>query len=322
MGVIAIGQDTSLPQLNVLEVTDITPKSVTFNGHILYSGRPSYTERGFVYSDTQMPSIDNCLAKIICPVNNTSKYTYNVSGLKNNHKYYVKAYAINDVGIAYSSNEVSFMTTMSMPEVATLDISNVNFSAGTATLRGEVTFAGDPAYTERGFVYGTMSNPTVSDHKVVANGAGVIGTYSKYVSNLPKSTYYVRAYVTSTGGTVYGKEIEVKPDWIEIQSAGIAVQSQDLGSGTWVTANSMCANSRVGGFTDWRLPTMDELMVLYNNRKIIGGFSDDYYWSNMYYGYDDEMDRHYYICISFYDGELSAAASYKSLHVRAVRTIK
>ena len=41
------------------------------------------------------------------------------------------------------------------------------------------------------------------------------------------------------------------------------VQLEDLGNATWDDANRMCENSTIAGHTDWRLPTLDELMVIY-----------------------------------------------------------
>jgi len=35
-----------------------------------------------------------------------------------------------------------------------------------------------------------------------------------------------------------------------------------------------------GGYTDWYLPSKDELKILYINRDEIGGFARDYYWSS------------------------------------------
>ncbi|NBR57510.1 MAG: DUF1566 domain-containing protein, partial [Chitinophagia bacterium] len=41
-----------------------------------------------------------------------------------------------------------------------------------------------------------------------------------------------------------------------------------------------------GGYTDWYLPSKDELNKLRINRDVIGGFADDYYWSSSEYGVD------------------------------------
>ncbi len=323
MNVTAVGAERSLPTLNTLPVADVTSSTAVFNGEILDGGTPAYTERGFVYSLTANPTIDNTIAKLTCTVTSDKQFSFKAAELKHSTTYYVRAYAINAAGVAYSTNEVKFTTNMPVPEVTTLDVSNADLEGGTATFRGEVTFVGDPAYIERGFVYGTLPEPTVNDNVIVANGSGEKGVYSKYVTGLPKTTYYVRAYAKTTTVTVYGEDKMVSSEWMEIPSAGIAVQRQDLGTGLWATADAMCENSTLGGYTDWRLPTKDELMVLYNNREKIGGFktngntlSEVSYWSSTFYG-----GSHYYY-VNFYNGNLSTAQhNVYNFNVRAVRTL-
>lgn len=46
------------------------------------------------------------------------------------------------------------------------------------------------------------------------------------------------------------------------------------------TASAMCANFRGGGYSDWYLPSSDELNKLYLNKSAVGGFVNDYYWSS------------------------------------------
>ncbi|MDE6702487.1 MAG: DUF2012 domain-containing protein [Muribaculaceae bacterium] len=332
MNVTAVGTERILPKLNTLPVTDITYTEATFNGEIMEVGTPSYTERGFVYSFSANPTVENTIAKLTCTVTSNKQFSVKAPELTHSSTYYVRAYAINAAGVAYSTNEVKFSTEVPIPEIKTLDVVNADFSSGTATFRGEVTFAGDPAYIERGFVYGTLPEPTVNDNVLVANGAGETGTYSKYVTGLPKSTYYVRAYAKTSTLIVYGEEKIVEAEWIEIPSAGIAVQKTDLGIGNWKTADAMCKNSTIGGYTDWRLPTKEELMVLFTNRDKIGSFKVnkegngwDYtaYWSSSYYGniggpYSD-LDAYYVIYFS--TGKLDNCGVNIENRVRAVRTI-
>lgn len=307
----------SLPSLKMLDATNITPSSATLNGEITDAGTPSYTERGFVYSLNPTPTLDNSIAKISCKVNNEKKYTHNLSGLDYNKKYYVRGYAISEVGTVYSTNEINFATTAIKPQVTTLDIDNADLSAGTATFRGKISNIGEPAYTERGFVYGTLPDPTIYDNKVIANGVGELGNFSKYVTDLPKTTYYVRAYATTPAGTTYGEEKTVSLEWVEIPSAGIAVQKEDLGKGNWTTADAMCKNSTLGGYTDWRLPTKEELMVLYTNRDKIGEFKEEIYWSSSIYR--DYYDYHY--TVDFRNGNLDYYYYSGSYRIRAVRTL-
>lgn len=46
-------------------------------------------------------------------------------------------------------------------------------------------------------------------------------------------------------------------------------------------AASMCLSFATGSYSEWFLPTIDELIILYNNKEIIGGFSTgSSYWSS------------------------------------------
>ena len=54
------------------------------------------------------------------------------------------------------------------------------------------------------------------------------------------------------------------------------VYPDDLGEMNWEDAMKACADLGDG----WRLPTKDELNVLYENKDKIGGFSPSVYWSS------------------------------------------
>ncbi len=50
-------------------------------------------------------------------------------------------------------------------------------------------------------------------------------------------------------------------------ATGLTWSVKDSGSDTnWVQANNYCENLSLGGFTDWRLPTRDELETIYDKR--------------------------------------------------------
>ena len=270
--VTAIGAERYVPQLNTLAVSEVTSSSAILNGEILDTGVPAYTERGFVYSLNSMPSFDNMLAKLTAPVTEDAKYSYALKGLTLGETYYVRAYAINDAGTAYGTNEINFTTIPVLPSVSTLDIIDADFQKGTATFRGIINSAGEPAYTEKGFVYATIPYPTINDQVVVVSGGSVEGTYSTCMTDLSMIKYYVRAYAINQGGIAYGEQKIIEPDWIELPSAGIAVQKQDIGVGVWTSMRYMCSSSIVGGYSDWRLPNKEELMAIYTSRDLIGNF--------------------------------------------------
>ena len=45
-------------------------------------------------------------------------------------------------------------------------------------------------------------------------------------------------------------------------------------------AAKLCRDYRGGGYTDWYLPSTDELFLLFLNQTIVGGFVRDIYWSS------------------------------------------
>lgn len=204
----ALGQN--MPSLDMLKV-DVTSKSTAiFTGKVLNPGKPEYTVRGFVYSTSSMPTLDNTIANITANINSEVEYSVSVSGLTSGTNYYVRAYATNSLGISYSSNEVKFSTDADKQPV--LNMLEVNDETEkSAYFVAEITYDGDPVYTKRGFVYSTSSMPTLET--TIANITSPLDNNSKYtayVSSLTKgTTYYVRAYADNGVAVAYSAN-EVK----------------------------------------------------------------------------------------------------------------
>lgn len=198
---------TVLATLNTLAATNVKTTTATLNGEILTDGSPKYSERGFVYSESSMPTLGSCIQKVTSTLTDSKTYSATVGGLTKGKTYYVRAYAINAGKEAYSTNEVSFTPSDALPQVTTQTVTDISRTNGRATFHGTIVDAGEPNYTERGFVYATTHNPMVgSDTKVIAAGKGT-GEFSANASNLQVGqTYYVRAYATNTQGTAYGEE--------------------------------------------------------------------------------------------------------------------
>lgn len=421
--VTATGENRQLPALNTLEATDIKMTSAIFHGVLTDEGTPSYTERGFVYNLSSMPTIENTISKLTVAVTENKTFQATATGLEESKTYYVRAYAVNKVGTAYSTNEVRCTPQKTLPIVKTDAVTNKSIGNGRATLNGTIEDTGEPAYTERGFVYGTNHNPMVEDatKKVVA-GSGTGKITVNLTDLVMGEIYYVRAYATNEIGTAYGGEVVMDFNielpiihtktvdditattatlYAEIQSIGdpayieagfiygtianptidedgvtvekvketgigtvkkeienlvegttyyvraylrnenyiaysdivsfkaeipsymvvpgyntLMVQREDLGVGDYSSAKAMCKGSTLGGYTDWRLPTKEELMMLYNNRELIGGFFPDLYWSSS----PTYVSNSAY-CIDFTNGSLLSRITGQKLCVRAVRTI-
>ena len=157
---------------------------------------------------------------------------------------------------------------------------------------------------------------TISDGYVQVEtntGESRIATISTLFNGENVKTITVEQKAAATGNT---------DDYIVLQSDGIMVQKNDLSSGAkWSTATNLCESSRVGGYSDWRLPTRGEINVLYDKRATIGGFSAVWYWTgDNYYNY-----TYYHFALNFSAGEISDSQSISdndnSYRVRAVRTL-
>lgn len=103
--------------------------------------------------------------------------------------------------------------------------------------------------------------------------------------------------------------------YVTLPDVNLMVQKADLGVAPWGSANAMCNASTLGGYTDWRLPTDEELMTLYTNRNLIGGFRDYLYWSST------KCNSSSYVNINFEKGDLHCYIDNNTCRVRAVRTI-
>ena len=65
----------------------------------------------------------------------------------------------------------------------------------------------------------------------------------------------------------------------------IEVMTKDLDEMNWAAAKEACEALGEG----WRLPTKDELNILFENKEMIGGFAERFYWSSTD-GDDDNTD--------------------------------
>ena len=313
--------DTVPPTLNTLEATNVRTTSAVLNAEILTKGNPNYSKRGFVYSLESNPTLENTISDLTAAVTEKNTYSATVAGLELGKTYYVRGYAINEVDVAYSNNEVKVVPQTVLASVTTKAVSNVNPDpeSASATFNGSIVDEGDPAYTERGFVYGTVHNPTIEDDtKKFVTGIGTTGDFSVNVSKLEVSTeYYVRAYVINEKGIAYGEEVTLNfkdyLPYVSVPGTNLIAAKKDAGQGDWNSAIEMCENSTLAGFNDWRLPTKNELLTLYANKDYIGNFKNATYWSST----SEDINNAYHL--DFSNGLPHDHGKHNYYYVRCVR---
>ena len=186
------------PTVTTSEVNNITSTTAKCGGEVT-EGDFTVTARGVCWSTDDNPTIDDSHT---VDGGGAGSFTSNITGLTENTTYYVRAYATSSAGTAYGETKTFVTTEYILPTVTTSEVDYI--SATTAKCGGEVNSEGDFTVTARGVCWGTTDNPTLDDsHTVDGSGAG---SFTSNITGLTENTkYYVRAYATSSAGTVYGE---------------------------------------------------------------------------------------------------------------------
>ena len=164
-----------------------------------------------------------------------------------------------------------------IPIVITDHVTDIKLNAGSAVFNGQITFLGNPIYSEKGFVYATHSDPTINDTWKIVSGRED-GAFQALVSGLKLgTTYYIRAYAKNNVGVAYGDVIaldfsEEAPDLQSLTPTGEIDGHDyvDLGlSVKWATYNVGAKSiEEFGEYYAWGKTTPYDEQLTYVN----------YYW--------------------------------------------
>jgi uncharacterized protein (TIGR02145 family) len=190
-----------LPKLTTTEVTEIEPTCAVTGGNITHDGNSDIIVRGVVWGTGKSPEIDGPRTT---DGYGTGSFVTKLCGLEPNTLYYVRAYAINNVGTAYG-NELSFTTIENSVPILTTDaVSSITQTSAVAG--GTITSDGGSAIEQRGVCWSTSPMPDTEDNVVNAASGGT-GKFTCPITGLTgNSKYYVRAFATNYEGTAYGQE--------------------------------------------------------------------------------------------------------------------
>ena len=180
-----------IPTVKTTAVTDITESSAKSGGDVTADGGAEVTSRGICWSKNQTPTIsDNRTDDGI----GMGAFHSSMTDLEDSTIYYLRAYAINDAGVAYG-DELSFMTLaieddsednseddseILLPTVTSSCATNITETS--ACSGGNVTDDGGAEVTARGICWSTEQNPTLSDnHTTDGNG---VGSFTSIITDL------------------------------------------------------------------------------------------------------------------------------------------
>jgi hypothetical protein len=190
--------------------------------------------------------------------------------------------------------------------VTTLDAKDITRTS--AKLYGRVEDDNKRDITSRGIVYATFTNPNINNNKASA-GSGT-GSFYVTLGLEPNTTYFWRAYATTSKGTSYGDEKSftthkyrtflyqertmevfdadnaVNRNWGITDTVTGATNIDDgapntskLAAYTIEHAAKVCDQLTANGHSDWYLPSSNELSVMYTNRFDLQ-MNNATYWSS------------------------------------------
>ncbi len=192
------------PKVETRDVTEINLTSALLSGELKFNGNDKSTTVGFCWSESSQPTLSNNHKEVSYTSN---IFKHQVSNLKDETKYYVRAYAQNKIGIVYGEEKSFTTNATSLPTITTSTITQITETSAVAG--GNITNDGGAEIQERGVVYSTTEYPTTSNNKV-QSGNGT-GSFTCNLTNLSdETTYYVRAYAINKKGTAYGEQVSFK----------------------------------------------------------------------------------------------------------------
>ncbi len=199
------------------EATMVSYTSARCIAEMTYGGASPVVEKGVCLGTTNKPAEHTI--KSVATDTEIGQYEIEVPNLEPNTIYYMWSYAENSNGISYSEQSVTFQTLPITPPVLesapyAMNITMLPGASNSVDVSAEVIRTGGSDITERGFCWGTTSDPVAATGKTVIPGTelGVIET--TVTGLLPDVVYYIFPYAVNTGeGKGYGTPITFKiPD--------------------------------------------------------------------------------------------------------------
>ena len=187
---------SSIPSVKINSIDSIFDSHAKAEFKLEFDGGAPISLMGVCWSTSYNPTNqDN-----IIETKDTSSIL-KLTSLQPNTRYYLRGFAVNKVGIAYS-DELTFIT-LDLPKVQTNEIVDIQLTS--ARLNGMLLFNGNDTTTIKGFCWSEKSEPTTNNEYVAVDTTD--NTFSYLLSNLKDETqYYIRAYAKNKIGIVYGEQ--------------------------------------------------------------------------------------------------------------------
>jgi len=224
-----------LPTVETGGIMNVTPTTAQCEYNVLSDGGSPVHERGLCWGTTPAPTIDGAHTT---EGPGTGNFIGTMGELTPVTDYFVRPFAINEVGIAYGDQR-TFGTPpeLAAPIVHTESVANVTHNS--AVVVGSVSFGGGAEVVDKGFCWSTDPNPTVDDN-VHAVGA-VVDPFEWTIEDLaPNTHYFVRAFADNLFDIGYGDPLEFKTlsePLVDERPGGKVYPTVQIGELVWMAQN-------------------------------------------------------------------------------------
>lgn len=195
---------------NIANTSNYLYETANNNGIRVYTTSDTWTFHNYTSGSFYMQGTNNSR---FCATYNSQDWRSYTSYNHTNYADGGKIYLFKHNNVTYSAYSTSCVPCEADPVVSSdaLVASNITTTTATISCAG-ITFIGGAHcnISSYGFVYGTTTNPTISDNiAIVGTSYSVLNTaFQKTIEDLdPCTTYHVRAYATNGHGTAYGPDL-------------------------------------------------------------------------------------------------------------------
>lgn len=204
---VSVTTAAKLPTIETIQVSNNTGYIAKSGGQIISNGGASITAKGILWSTTKDAKIETTTT-FTSDGSGEASYVSNLTNLVPGTTYYVKAYARNSIGVGYGT-EIEFKATPLSPVIA--QASFITQYSSSVEVRSSIIYDGGSPVLDFGFVYHTITNPTLTNGATKVpygnstNGRSRDINFSSSIDNLQSGKkYFITSYVKTAIATVYG----------------------------------------------------------------------------------------------------------------------
>jgi uncharacterized protein (TIGR02145 family) len=274
-----ITTSVNLPMLTTSSVTAITQTTAVCGGSISSDGGSDVTQRGVCWSTSQNPTLTD---------NHTNDgsgigvFASNLTGLSVNTNYYVRVYAINNIGTAYGNQQIFATLTGSTTCGESITITHV--ASAVAPVDKTVTYGtvtNIPGEHSKCWITSNLG----ADHQATAVDDTTEASAGWYWQFNRKQGYKHDGSTLTPAWTI--TSISEDSDWISANDPC----TLELGNGWRLPTNTEWTNvAASGSWTTWSGPWNSGLKLYaagclgYSNGSLGGRGSFGYFWSSVQHG--------------------------------------